>query len=428
MEFITKCPFCDNNNWITWHHVGCPYSYDQEIDIKGNIKCDCNTKYNILDAEFNCQSEEHLRKHGDKYVGFTRKNQIRKISVMIGKMQNCSTNFEDKLIDYPFQMNIHELSKDKFIDCLYDLFNKQEKEVYNNFLDMLYGKFGISITEMFLKPYNEKLYATDLTKLDKDAMGRFFPYANISEIINNMKNHSNTSYNNTFMYPKKGAQVIVNKLCEKVDMNKVMLNTSVTSIDLNKKEVTLSTKEVISYNNLINTIPFNKFLSLLNIQEYTNFSNELSYNKVLVFNLGFDKKSTYNNTDWIYFPDKNINFYRAGFYDNILSNDKLSMYIEIGYSKESIIDESTINKELSLTLDNLKKCKIIDDTFKLVKYESIIMDPAYVHIDTLHDKLVKEIINDLETKNVYSVGRYGSWTYSSMEDAMLQSKELVEKL
>ena len=344
------------------------------------------------------------------------------------KNKNTYIYFEDKLIDYPFQMNIHELPKDKFIDCLYDLFNKQEKEVYTNFLDMLYGKFGVSITEMFLKPYNEKLYATDLTKLDKDAMGRFFPYANISEIINNMKNHSNTSYNNTFMYPKKGAQVIVNKLCEKVDMNKVMLNTSVTSIDLNKKEVTLSTKEVISYNNLINTIPFNKFLSLLNIQEYTNFSNELSYNKVLVFNLGFDKKSTYNNTDWIYFPDKNINFYRAGFYDNILSTDKLSMYIEIGYSKESIIDESTINKELSLTLDNLKKCKIIDDTFKLVKYESIIMDPAYVHIDTLHDKLVKEIINDLETKNVYSVGRYGSWTYSSMEDAMLQSKELIEKL
>ena len=344
------------------------------------------------------------------------------------KNKNTYIYFEDKLIDYPFQMNIHELSKDKFIDCLYDLFNKQEKEVYTNFLDMLYGKFGISITEMFLKPYNEKLYATDLTKLDKDAMGRFFPYANISEIINNMKNHSNTSYNNTFMYPKKGAQVIVNKLCEKVDMNKVMLNTSVTSIDLNKKEVTLSTKEVISYNNLINTIPFNKFLSLLNIQEYTNFSNELSYNKVLVFNLGFDKKSTYNNTDWIYFPDKNINFYRAGFYDNILSTDKLSMYIEIGYSKESIIDESTINKELSLTLDNLKKCKIIDDTFKLVKYESIIMDPAYVHIDTEHDKKVKQIINELEKDNVYSVGRYGSWTYSSMEDAMLQSKELVEKL
>ena len=60
--------------------------------------------------------------------------------------------FDNALVDYPFQTNIHELSKDKFIDCLYDLFNKEEKDVYDNFLDMLYGKFGKSITEMFLKP------------------------------------------------------------------------------------------------------------------------------------------------------------------------------------------------------------------------------------------------------------------------------------
>ena len=100
--------------------------------------------------------------------------------------------FDNALVDYPFQTNIHELSKDKFIDCLYDLFNKEEKETYDNFLDMLYGKFGKSITEMFLKPYNEKLYACDLTKLDKDAMGRFFPYADIKAIIKNMKDSKNT--------------------------------------------------------------------------------------------------------------------------------------------------------------------------------------------------------------------------------------------
>ena len=69
--------------------------------------------------------------------------------------------YKNKLIDYPFQMNIHELEKEEFIDCLYDLFNKEEKEKYDNFLDMLYGKFGKSIVEKFLKPYNEKLYACD---------------------------------------------------------------------------------------------------------------------------------------------------------------------------------------------------------------------------------------------------------------------------
>ena len=51
---------------------------------------------------------------------------------------------------------------------------------------MLYGKFGKGIVEKFLKPYNEKLYAIDLTELDVDAMGRFFPYADKEAIIKNI--------------------------------------------------------------------------------------------------------------------------------------------------------------------------------------------------------------------------------------------------
>lgn len=336
--------------------------------------------------------------------------------------------FDDKLIDFPFQTHIHELSKDKFIDCLYDLFNKEEKENYDNFLDMLYGKFGKSITEMFLKPYNEKLYAVDLTKLDKDAMGRFFPYADIKAIIDNMKQNKVNSYNNTFMYPKKGAQVIIDVLMKDIDENKILLNSVIQSINLEDKKVILTDGTEIYYEYLINSMPFNKFLKLTNNKEYIDFSNELTYNKVLVFNLGFNKKSKYNDHHWLYFPDKNINFYRVGFYDNILGADKLSMYIEIGYPKGTVITDEDINRQLSLTLDNLKKCGIIDDTFSLVAYESIVMDPAYVHIDAQNDLKVRKIMKDLANKNVYSVGRYGAWTYCSMEDCMVEAKELSEKI
>ena len=336
--------------------------------------------------------------------------------------------FDDKLIDFPFQTHIHELSKDKFIDCLYDLFNKEEKENYDNFLDMLYGKFGKSITEMFLKPYNEKLYAVDLTKLDKDAMGRFFPYADIKAIINNMKQNKVNSYNNTFMYPKKGAQVIIDVLMKDIDENKILLNSVIQSINLEEKKVTLTDGTEIYYEYLINSMPFDRFLKLTNNKEYIDFSNKLTYNKVLVFNLGFNKKSKYNDHHWLYFPDKNINFYRVGFYDNILGADKLSMYIEIGYPKGTVITDEDINRQLSLTLDNLKKCGIIDDTFSLVAYESIVMDPAYVHIDAQNDLKVRKIMKDLANKNVYSVGRYGAWTYCSMEDCMVEAKELSEKI
>ena len=34
----------------------------------------------------------------------------------------------------------------------------------------------------------------------------------------------------------------------------------------------------------------------------------------------------------------------------------------------------------------------------------------------------------LEKKNIYSVGRYGDWKYSTMEEAILEGKEVAEKL
>lgn len=337
--------------------------------------------------------------------------------------------YKDLLVDYPFQTNIHQLEKEEFIDCLYDLFNKNEKESYDSFLDMLYGKFGKSITEKFLRPYNEKLYAVDLTLLDTDAMGRFFPYADKEQIINNMKKSGDSgSYNNTFLYPRNGAGSFIDVLYGKLDPSKVLLNTSVTNIDTENKVATLDDGEkqiCVKYDHLINTAPFNVFLKLTDNSEYRDFSEKLSYNKVLVFNLGFNKKSHFDREHWMYIPDKNVNYYRIGFYDNILDDDRLSMYIEIGYPKNAEID---VDKELKLTLENLKKQGITDDTFELVAHDTIIMDPAYVHINTEHDKAVKAIMEELSEKGVYSIGRYGAWTYCSMEDSMLAAATLAEKL
>ena len=332
--------------------------------------------------------------------------------------------YHNQLIDYPFQTHIHQLEKQEFIDCLYDLFHREEKENYEDFLDMLYGKFGKSIVEKFLKPYNEKLYACDLHTLDKDAMGRFFPYADTKAIIDNMKATKDQSYNNTFLYPKKGAGSFIDVLYRKLDPKKVVLNIAVVRVDLENK-IVFTADQQISYEYLINTAPFNIFLQLTNREKYHQLSQELSYNQVLVFNLGFNKKSSFTKENWMYIPEKDINFYRIGFYDNILGTDKLSMYIEIGYGKNDKID---VEKQLQLTLKNLLKLGIIDESMKLEEHVALVMNPAYVHINTKNDHDVKECMKQLNMENVYSIGRYGGWTYCSMEDCMVEAKELGEKI
>jgi len=342
---------------------------------------------------------------------------------IIEQVKDTKIYYKNTLIDYPFQTNIHQLEKQEFIDCLYDLYNKVEKENYDSFLDMLYGKFGKSIVEKFLKPYNEKLYACDLNKLDKDAMGRFFPYANIEQIINNMKNGENKSYNDKFLYPKKGAISFINKLYESLNKDNIKLSTEIIKVDTQNKIAYTNKNEEIHYEYLINTSPLNKYFELVEDKGAKELLNEMSYNKVLVFNLGFEKKSDYKE-NWIYFPEKDINFYRVGFYDNILNADKLSMYIELGFSKDDKID---VDKELKDTLYNLEKIGITKNN-KLVAYSTIIMDPAYVHINGETNEKINKYIDNMEKQGLYTIGRYGAWTYCSMEDCMLEARRIADTL
>jgi len=340
---------------------------------------------------------------------------------IIEQDKNTSIYYKDRLIDFPFQMNIHQLNKDEFGECLYDLYTKTGKETYDNFLDMLYGKFGAGIVDKFLKPYNEKLYAVDLKKLDKDSMGRFFPYADFGAIIRNIKENKNKSYNDKFLYLRQGAQYFINKLFAQIDKSKVQFNSEVTQINSKEKYIITNIGEKIYYQNLINTAPLNTFLKRLD-KNNINLINEMSYNKVLVLNLGFDTPSKrYSKEHWIYFPSKDLNFYRIGFYNNILGAEKLSVYVEIGFSKDQPIN---IERQLKTTLEGMKKVGMIDDTMKLVSYSSVIMDPAYVHITSKTDDKLAHLIQDLQNENIYTLGRYGRWTYCSMEDCMIWSKEL----
>lgn len=333
--------------------------------------------------------------------------------------------YKDKLVDYPFQANIHQLDKEELLECLYDLYFKEEKAEYDSFLDMLYGKFGQGITDKFLKPYNEKLYATDLTKLDRDAMGRFFPYANLTDIIKNFKQNTTVTYNDSFLYLKKGTQYFIDKLKAQIDNNAIMSNVQVQAIDIDNQTATLSNGDVIQYQHLLNTAPLNHFFELLG-GEYAELVPSLSFNKVLVFNLGFDKKSpNYRKEHWIYFPDKELNFYRVGFYDNILNQDRLSLYVEIGFAKDDVINT---DQQLALTMEGLKRVGIIDEEMVLVDKSIIVMDPAYVHINTQTDQKIMKLKSQLQSRNIYTTGRYGKWTYSSMEDCMVWAYEITQQL
>jgi protoporphyrinogen oxidase len=323
-------------------------------------------------------------------------------------------------VDFPFQKNIHQLPREDFLDCLVGLFDRPEAEP-TSFEEMLYAKFGRGISERFLVPYNEKLYATDLKKLDVNAMGRFFPYADVANIIKGFKSADNTSYNATFTYPEGGAIEYVKAIAEDVDASRIHLGQSVLSIDLKRKIAETSTGP-IQFEHVISAAPFPRLLDMAGL---TYDRDIYSYNKVLVFNLGFDKKGP-EGVHWIYYPQREISFYRLGFYDNIFGTPRMSMYVELGHPGSVTLGPGDIEQAKQRVLADLTRVGIVTD-HQLVSEHHVVLDPAYVHItqDSIKDVADKKAA--LATRGVYSVGRYGSWTYCSIEDNILEARALAAR-
>ncbi len=339
--------------------------------------------------------------------------------------------FAGRDVDFPFQKNIHQLPKADFIDCLVDLYFSaapgaraepaapESTPAPGSFQDMLYARFGRGIAERFLIPYNEKLYACDLDTLDVDAMGRFFPHADVADIIANMRRPDNASYNATFTYPAGGAIQYIGALLHDLPAEMVRCGERLEAVDL-RRRVARTSRGEIGFRFLVSSAPLPALVAMCGLEHDPSW---FSWNKVLVFNLGFDRKGA-TAPHWMYFPDRARCFYRVGWYDNIMDSERMSLYVEIGAGKDVTLDTGAM---LERVLADLEAEGIVDG-HRLVSWHSVTLDPAYVHITQTSRAAQAALAEVMAAAGVYSVGRYGGWTYCSIEDNMVEARALAKVL
>jgi protoporphyrinogen oxidase len=334
--------------------------------------------------------------------------------------------YRGRLIDFPFQKNIHQLPQDEFIDCLHDVYFARSSDVdrpqdarerpEHDFQAMLYARYGKAICEKFLVPYNEKLYACDLTTLDKDAMGRFFPMADLTDIVRNMKRPDNASYNATFTYPEGGAIEYVKALASAVREGGIGLAEPLVAVDLDRK-LARTTRREIRYQRLVSSAPFDRFARLCSLD---HDSATWRYSKVLIFNFGFDRKGQ-SGVHWVYYPARETTFYRVGWYDNIFDGDRMSLYVEVGFPHDAPVEVAAVRERV---LEDLTREGVVASQ-RLVAEHSVVLDPAYVHITKRSLSEHKRLAATLRERQVWSIGRYGGWTYCSIEDNIVEARALV---
>ena len=109
---------------------------------------------------------------------------------------------------------------------------------------------------------------------------------------------------------------------------------------------------------------------------------------------------------------------------NLHDLEKASKYIDLSLLENYSKSQNMFSIQSYLDyIENLEKIGITNNN-KLLEYSTIIMDPAYVHINEHSSNDITNFMEKINNNNVYSIGRYGEWTYCSMEDCMLESKRL----
>ena len=344
-------------------------------------------------------------------------------ALMEGKVQTTAKKcakvyYGGQYMDAPFQYNIHQLPQEEFIQCLTDLYYADCPEGNISFDEFVRKKYGAGIADKFLIPYNEKLYACKMNELERDSMGSFLPKLDFAMLMNFYKGSRGETYNDTFRYPVNGCVEIINALMAQLDPARVHLSEAVERIDVENK-IVYTAKGEYRYEYLINTAALNHFVKMTG----SDVQDALNYNRVLVLNIGFDKESIDKEVSWAYFPGDEV-FYRVGFYNNIAGTQRLSIYVEIGYKANDVID---IDEALRKTIADLKRVNVIDD-HQVVAYQDYVINPGYAHITTQGKAFTDQVINSMERKNVYMIGRYAKWQYSAMDDSMEQAFALAKRI
>jgi protoporphyrinogen oxidase len=361
-------------------------------------------------------------------------------------VEGCETSF-------PYQRALGELPPAAFRRCLADLWAAERAAPRapgpppSSFRARIAARLGAGICERFLFPYNEKLYATDLDALDADCMGRFFPTTSFADVMDAVAGlhdavDGDGAYNATFTYPRDGAIAYVRALQQDVAPGELALQESLVSVDPARRMAT-TTRRRVAFRQLVTSAPLPATLRACGVDHAAPL---FSHSRVLVFNLGFDRKGR-DDVHWMYFADRSLPFYRVGFYDNILGGDRMSLYVEIGLPArrgagdgvgdgvddglddclDDCLDPAGIEAWRGRVLAGLQRVGLVDG-HRLVAWHHVVMDPAYVHLTAAGMAETARTRALLSSSSIHAVGRYGGWTYCSIEDNLVEARALAQRL
>jgi len=289
--------------------------------------------------------------------------------------------------------------------------------------------FGEGISRHFMLPYNAKLWQYPLERLTTEWCAPFVPVPKPEEVIEGAygKRTEGFGYNTVFHYPKRGGiGALATALALK--LRGLRLGLEVESVNLKKREAAIRHFGTVSFRRLINTSPLNEFIAGTQDapERIKKAAAGLRHNTVYVLNLG--ARGVKSAMHWGYFPEKRFPFYRAGiatnFSNHLAPAGCSTFYIEIATDGRAL-DLASAEAEV---IRGLQACGLIRSAGQLAEKLWLKIPCAYVIYNRERAKALPLIFDWLKSNKTQSIGRYGAWKYSFMEESVKEGLEAAEQI
>jgi len=352
-----------------------------------------------------------------------------------------------RFVPYPFQLNLHRLPDTDRDVCLRGL--EQAAETAStcakprNFGEWIVQTFGTGIAEVFMRPYNQKVWARNPELMDCQWIGDRVAVADLARVRENVRHgRDDVSWgpNNRFRFPRHGGtgavwQALARRVtAPRARAGRVMFGAAVRHVDTRERRVALTDGREFAYEQLISTMPLDRLVAMSDLaRELGAAVHDLDYSSTHVIGVALHgaPPPALAGKCWMYFPESNCPFYRVTHFSHYSPNNvpdpstQWSLMAEVSESSHRPVDND----------------RVVADVVRGLIATSLVSSERQVH-HTWHTRLehgypVPSLNRDrgldgiqamLRARDVYSRGRFGAWKYevSNQDHSFAQGVEAVD--
>jgi protoporphyrinogen oxidase len=278
------------------------------------------------------------------------------------------------------------------------------------------------------------LWQVPLDELTSDWVSWLVPKPDIKDVVSGALGIKDKAfgYNPSFQYPVSGGiKVLPEAFLPSVE--NLTYDSELVQIETGRRRAVFRSAQgerTEDYERLISTIPLPELVRRcvdlpVSIRD---LAGVLRWVSVYNVNLAVAREHV-SDKHWIYFPEHRYPFYRAGFPMNFSPSmgrtGCSSLYVEMSHQPTEHQSDAALIERVRRGLED---AGVLRRTDELVMSDVKDLYYAYVLFDRYRSRAVNELVAELERRGIYSVGRYGLWEHTSMEDAIAQGQQVAMRL